>query len=153
MGSDLDAGWAMGNGVTDTTSAVNTWRNGMDPVTTNSLRMSSLWTSFMLNYTAWSTSLPRFEQPGAGGSQSTVNTIMQWQDNSYSQKEAVIGWSPDSSTASRGKLKGQIYGGMLVSGQFAGESTITFDGHTFMAITDQTDITESGATTLYVAVD
>lgn len=152
MGSDLDAGWVMGNGASDTTTAANSWRNTLSNfTTTNSFRMSSLWTSYMNNYTVQNDTMPRFVL-----FQAVITVALtKWQDGSYPQVEAIIGWSADSSTTSVPcALKGQLYDGMLLTSlQAAGESTITFDGHTWIAITDQCDVFAQGSGTLYIAVD
>lgn len=156
MGSDLDAGWAMGNGVTDTTTAAQTWRNmlGWNSGGTNTFRMSSLWTSFMLNYTVQNSEMPRFKLPVRGHTAGTTFPISQWQDDSYFQEEAVIGWSPDSTTTTiAGKWKGQLYDALVLAARVDGESTITFDGHTWIAITDQADLSTEGWGTLFIAVD
>ncbi len=46
-----------------------------------------------------------------------------------------------------------MWDAMIMSGKATGETTITFDSHTFIAITDQCNDSAEGTGTLYLAVD
>lgn len=157
MGSDLNCGWTMGNGASDTTAAANSWRNSLGlHTTTNTWRLSSLYTSYMNNYTVTNDAMPRFMLAIHPHGSNIAYGVLKWQDDSYFQSEAVMGWSPDSTTSSiTSRWKGQLYDGMILTGASAvvGESTVTFDGHTWIAITDQCDANLGGLGTLYIAVD
>jgi hypothetical protein len=152
LGSDKDCGWMQGTSTSDTdATARQSFRTKLTPIGT-SPRASSLYTSFLIDVS----DNPGLSQPTLMIPSLTVDTTkpsFAWQGGERHQMEALIGWSPDSSSSSRMVIKGQLWDGMVLSGQATGESTISYDGHTFIAITDQAADEIRGVGTLHIAVD
>jgi hypothetical protein len=155
MGADLDCGLLQGTGNSDTTGVTGSWRSGMNPSGGSQARDSTLWRGWMVDYTDDGNCLPRLQVPSTLGSAGASDSL-KW-DTSEDRRpmmEARLGWSSTSGITGESKFKGQLFGGMVMAGQRDGESTITFDGHTFMAITDLCNTDVSGnVATLFVAVD
>jgi len=153
MGSDKECGWVQGNGSSDTSGTAYSFRARYGQVSgTVFSRASSLWTSFMVNYSNVNQSTVRLAVSGQCYYDPNFQAFA-WQGGSYQQVEAFICWGPDSTITSRATWKGQIWDAMTITGRFDGESTISFAGHTFMAITDQCDQDQEATATLYVALD
>jgi hypothetical protein len=149
MGSDFECGYMQGHATTDTdTTAGTSWRNSMDQARRN----SSIWTGLVVDASANLNVAQPLLMPPSLNSDNTANAGYRWQDGSLHQMEAIVGWA-ESGGGALCAFKGQLWDAMIVSGQAVGETTITFDGHTFIAITDQCGLSRKGIGTLYVAVD
>jgi hypothetical protein len=158
LGSDKECGWMDAAGTSDTdTTQRETFRSVLTMTCLSfapsyGLR-SSLYTSFMVNTTDNTTlSQPGFLIPGSAVNAAGRSSAA-WQGGERHQAEALIGWSSGSANSNQWAIKGQVWDAMILSGQANGETTITYDGHTFIAITDLASDVQVGYATLYIAVD
>lgn len=153
MGVDLDCGYIIGGGTSDTdTGNYATWRN--HPLfATSGVRATTLFRSFLLNQSAsYGSGLPRLSLASMQGDAAGM-VAWEWEGGPRHGREAVISWSPDNTTTTRPKIKGQVWDGLILSGKFDGEVIRTFDGHSFITITDQCDEVVTGIGTLCLATD
>ncbi len=153
MAGDLDCGYMMGTGSSDTdTTVTSSWRSQIS--VQSSTRGSCLFRSFMLDHASGATDagVALLVCPNLTVNQ-TLCVSYEWEGGRRSETEPIVGWSPDSSASTRAKKKGLLWDAMIESGLADGETTITFDGHTFIAITDQCDANVQGVGTLYMAID
>jgi hypothetical protein len=150
MGSDLDCGFLLAHGVSDSDATIGvSWRNWL----LDTRRASSLYTSFMIDVSADGVPAQPYLMAPSVNINSTANIGVAWQGGDRHQMEALIAWAPGSTSTSSPTIKGQLFDAIVLSGKATGESTITFDGHTWIAVTDQCDYNIRGAGSLYVAVD
>jgi len=150
LGAYLQCGWMLYTGLSDAdTAAHSTFR---DRVSTSYLAeapyASSLLNNVMLNYDYNATTWPQLCI--LLGLSSTSLYGYRYLDDSVPINEALISWSSTAGNTGERKIVGMLWDALVRNGQAAGESTISFDGHTFKAITDQATDWQS---TLYVAVD
>lgn len=150
MGSDLDCGFIQGVGSSDgDTGTSQSWRNRI--AMADSMRASTLFRSFMLTGAYDNSGQPMLISPGPNCYQQG-DSPFEWEGGGRHDIEALIAWSPDGSTGTRAKIKGQLWDAMAMGGLFDGETTISFDGHTFIAVTDQCSQERNGIGTLFVAI-
>lgn len=153
MGADLDCGYAQGAGTSDTDTTNNsTWRANIQD-SGQPIRGSALFKSIMLNGSGGNAGHPLLGFPHMQSGSNSSTVPFEWEGAPRLAAEALVGWSPDGSTNTRPKYKGQLWDAMIIGGQFDGESTITYDGHTFIAITDMATADYRGSGTLFIAVD
>ncbi|HWR36362.1 MAG TPA: hypothetical protein VN622_10885 [Clostridia bacterium] len=149
LGADLDVGWFNWSGDTDTSVAFNfTFRDRLSSWggTSNSTYSASIWKSFLLNYSNYANSFPQFPMLVwyANGT-----FCPNWDDGTVVQIDARIGWSATASINGTFRYKGFLSDAFVLGSMMNGESDlITFDGHTWMPITDQS----ASLATLYVMV-
>lgn len=152
LGTDLDVGFIGGNGDSDTTQVNGHWRTTLTYYSQTQWG-SSLWLSNMINYGTGNAATPRIITATQGQfSTSWVPTNWDGSDDNRMLIEPLIYWSADTSSSSRPKLKGQLFDAVVMAGQYAGESLLSFDGHSWISITDQADVVSEGWSTLLVAV-
>lgn len=143
LGSDLDVGWAQytGNSDSTTTGSNRTFRYSLWETTTGGSAVvygSSLYASQMVNYTGDAHASPRLLTLWAA--YPNVQGCYRWQDNSNQQIEPLIAWSSSSSQSGETKIVGILSDAMVVGGAYVGESTISFDSHTWRAITNSAPV-------------
>jgi hypothetical protein len=76
-------------------------------------------------------------QGGYRQSGSANEVAYRWEDQTQMAYEPLVSWGTGGSTGLEGRIKGQIYDGVVISGSWTSESSISLDGHTWLALTDQ----------------
>jgi hypothetical protein len=141
-----------GTGDADVTSKTWSFRSRLKNASNSSNPFSTIYGAANVQSTATSGLLGQVScVVSQGGDNITTDGNFRWYDGSYQVTEALIGWSA-ASTSSESKIKGQIWDAIIVSGSWAGESSITYDGHTFMCITDNPTTVSGCLASLFVAV-
>ncbi len=136
-----DLGWIQGNASSDSdTAATNyTFRKQVSGQYLNSLSNllgSQIWNNALTNITGdTSQAAQRLMIPT--GINALATQCLQWSDDSYVTKEAVLGFGSGSTSATN-KWRGMIHNCMFTSKVYAGDSTAitAYDGHSWFAITD-----------------
>jgi hypothetical protein len=144
IGTYTTCGWMLRSGTSDAdTSSSQTFRGFLGSYNPHR-NTSSIWRGTLNEYSGDSDPLGvQCELRGQAGSR---NCNRLWADGSYKTFEAFIGWYDN--TLQTVATVGQIWDAIIVGAQFAGESTYSFDGHTYLAITDASE----DYFTLFVAV-
>lgn len=86
-----------------------------------------------------------------GGYHASGTTGFRWNDGTLPAYEPLVGWAP-TGLGGEGKFQGQMYDALVLNDAWNSESTITYDGHTWIALTDQSTQLVSGRVTLFLAV-
>lgn len=170
-----DNGWIDGNGTTDSsTTLITSFRTRLSSATAASnssyAMFSTLINNNLLNVavsfggaiglhigmlTLISSGPADFSYQGGTGYGSTYG--YRWFDNSLQILDALIASGLTSYSEDEAKIWGQMWGAIVVTEPFAGDSTVSFDGHTFFAITNNNSggNVDSGQMrgTLFIAVD
>lgn len=145
-----------GNGTTDTDATTrSSWRTTLRSFDTsnNTGLFTGLLSASIINYNAWSSndggpSIGMWQ----GGSPSSSTTAYRWNDGTLPAYEPLVVWSP-TLVNNEAKIQGQLYDAMVMNDSWSGETAITYDGHTWIAITDQAGLVSVAArNTLFVAV-
>ena len=149
------AGFIQGTGTSDTdVTSHSSWRNNLRSYDTTNAggAFSGLWVATMMNTSSWSS------QAGApsilvwqGGHQDLSGNAYRWEDGSALAYEPLVCWGTTGS-AEDARVKGQLYDAVVVSGIRPGESTINFDGHNWMSITDVPTASTAANSQLYLAI-
>ncbi len=145
----LQLGWLMYTGSSDTDAVTkNSWRNRVGTWGSASPYCSTLMNDFMVNYTAYTQSTPVLSilTGTAGGV-----LPYRWLDDSRFLHEAWVAWSSTSGATGESKFVGQLHDAAIMTGTGTGESTVSFDGHTWILITDVDGAAPFG--TLAIAID
>lgn len=146
--SDFQCGWFVYNGESDTdVAAKSTWRDCLSFYTSSNKTASSLLMNNMLNYTTYNHASPAISLPMFIEVYSNYGYRLL--DNSTTINEAIIGWASGIANNTEIKFIGMLWDALVHGAVAAGESTISFDGRTYMAITDQSVFHDA---TLYIAV-
>jgi hypothetical protein len=85
---------------------------------------------------------------GGPGASTDANYV--WADGTPTVIEPIIGWGGTITTP--GRHQGQLWDAIVVSGLYAGDQVITFDGHTWINITDTPGVNGSNLACLFVAI-
>lgn len=75
-----------------------------------------------------------------------------WEDTTLLLYEPLVGWATGSATGNEGRIKGQLWDAMVVSGVWTSETVVSFDGHTWIAITDSANTVSNETQTLFIAI-
>lgn len=86
---------------------------------------------------------------GGPGANTDANYV--WADGSPTVIEPLIGWGGSAITVP-GRHQGQVWDAIVVSGSWIGDQVITFDGHTWICITDTPGVNASNLASLFVAI-
>lgn len=86
------------------------------------------------------------------GGNNQADTGYRWEDTTLLLYEPLISWATGASTSNEGRIKGQLWDAMIVSGTWTSETVVSFDGHDFIAITDSAATLVGATQTLFVAV-
>jgi hypothetical protein len=144
-------GWflAVGLSDTDTNTALSSWRRSLIPASSrpgwsiiqaSTLIESSTMTNSGVCINVWQ------------GGQNSGDSMYRWGDDTMPIYEPLIGWSAVSN-ASEGKIRGQLYDALVLnSASLVSEGTFSFDGKTWMVITDAPTTGARGTATLCLAV-
>lgn len=128
LGSNLDLGWVQYTGISDTGT-----------VTQGSFRTAA---SFFFGSTLYKTWMVNFVNtvplPGLVGLSisSNGNFGYRWQTDALPTFEPLMSFSSNNTITGEQKIVGVMFDTVCVAGAFTGESTISLDGHTWLAITD-----------------
>lgn len=80
------------------------------------------------------------------------SSFYRWEDTTLLLYEPLVGWATGSAIGNEGRIKGQLWDAIVVSGAWTSETTVTFDGHSFLAITDSAPSANNADQTLFVAI-
>jgi hypothetical protein len=144
-------GWmlATGNTDTDTNTGASSWRRSLIPTNTRP-EWSTIQTSTLVEATQVNSSgiCINVWQGGLNSGDS----MYRWADDTFPVYEPLIGWSAVSSAA-EGKIRGQLYDALVLnSASQTSEGTFSFDGKTWMVITDAPTTGTRGTAALCLAV-
>lgn len=141
----FDLGWFGYTGVSDTTTtAINSFR-----LAPSMYYGSTIYKTQLVNHT---NGIPL---PGLVTLSGTGNASYpyRWQTDALPTFEALMTFSSTGATNGEQKIVGAIWDAIQVAGPFVGESTITLDDRTWLAITDSNALTlNAGKSTLFVVV-
>lgn len=156
FGSSDTSAFMMGSGISDTdvTNRIS-WRSSLRAYDNSNSggRFSGIYASTLMDATTWTNTASGVPCIGIWQGGLTASDLdYRWEDNTLPIYESLLAWGTGGSSALEAKIKGQMYDTAVVNGQWAGETQITFDGHTWLAITDQAGASLSATATLFVAV-
>jgi hypothetical protein len=86
------------------------------------------------------------------GGSNVGDSDYRWEDTTLLLYEPLVGWATGSSASNEGRIKGQLWDAIVVSGTWTSETTVSFDGHNFIAITDTATASLGQTQTLFIAV-
>jgi hypothetical protein len=81
---------------------------------------------------------------------STDNSY-RWSNGALPIIEPFLAWGT-TGVAAEARLKGQLYDAALLSGQWSGEGTVSFDGHTWLILTNGPTVNMNATAVLILAV-
>jgi hypothetical protein len=140
----------IGAGSTDTDATARTgWRRA---VRANAAVPSTIYGATLIDYAVGTTNVGI---PGLcvfQGGLSSQDQGFRWDDGTFTVIEPIVAWATGSVQTNEARLKGQLFDAMIVAGSWTAESTISFDGHTWMAITDTPTVSVAATCTLFLAV-
>lgn len=157
--------WCHGNAISDTDAVANRlgFRVALTTDTANTTVSPTTWCCW--NASAWENTatsanstagMPRLvSQQGAGSGTGNTN-FYRYADGTFRAYESEIGWGLTAVT-DEGQVRGQLWDALIVSDSIAGDTTLSYDGHTFIAITHSNAGTSSASNlaargTLLIAV-
>ena len=126
--------WIQGNASSDTSTTIeSSWRTQMGTGAGTWPRCSMIVDSYLLNIgsSGKAASIRLFGvHPGLED-----NNCIIWADDSRFLSDPLVGFGITAETEIA-KLRGMLWGAVLLSGTQAGETTYTFDGHNWIAATN-----------------
>lgn len=149
--------WMLFVGSTDADSTITrtTFRRSLKAGVTNSATVGCCWSAIFATTLVESAgsqlggvNIPALQ----GGNPSSTDGAYRWEDTTLLLYEPLIAWATGSSIANESRIKGQLWDAMIVSAQWTGETVVSFDGHTWIAITDSASANSSSLATLFVAI-
>jgi len=90
--------------------------------------------------------------PVLQGGNNAGDSHYRWEDSTLLLYEPLVGWATGSASSNEGRIKGQLWDAMVVSGTWTSETTVSFDGHTWIAITDSAATGIGTTDTLFIAI-
>jgi hypothetical protein len=132
--SPLEMGWFEFTGNTDTTTTANLTLRALTPVNENSTYFCTLWNGSLYNGAAVAGG-PTVPSAPTSWAQATGLT---WADGSLPVNDALLGWNDSGATGLSAQAitwRGQIWDSIAIPAPYTGETTVSWDSGTFMAIT------------------
>jgi hypothetical protein len=87
---------------------------------------------------------PMLMAANGGVALNSAQNAYRWQDGSAYLQPAIVGWSGVSVT-SEAFYRGLLYDAMISSEAYNGDLSVTYDGHTYLTITDNSSLSASAA--------
>lgn len=145
-------GWLAGNAISDADVAAHqSWRSTLRQYdNANSAgRFSGIYINTLADITGYTTNsgAPTIVILQGGWN----SDGWRWEDNTALMYEPLVSYATGGISGDS-RIHGQIYDAIVVSGQFSSETTINFDSHNWLAITDQATGSINADATLFVAV-
>jgi hypothetical protein len=109
--------------------------------------------SNLQNMSGWSTSLggPSIAN-WQGGYTGDTTSWYRWQDGTLPAYEPLVLWST-TGVGAEAKIQGQMYDAMVMNDAWGSESAISYDGHSWIAVTDNSaSLNLRARATLFIAV-
>lgn len=139
-------GFFSSGGTTDADATSRSyWRRSLRPPTTNPSVHSLIWGASLLDISSAAAVAAGPTLSWWQGTRSAFDDGFQWADGTLPVYEALVAFGITATTDSA-KLRGQLYDAMVINGQWTSESTFSFDGHSWLTITDDSNATLLGAT-------
>jgi hypothetical protein len=134
-------GYLTGSGNTDADTTVRIgWRSRMrihSSDTPNGVT-SVIWLSTLIDIggTASVGTLIAGHSPQVKIPDNSTDSGYRWEDGTLLAVEPLVSWATGSLATNEGRLKGQLYDAMQLSGFWAGEAVITYNSHNWLSITN-----------------
>jgi hypothetical protein len=150
-----DLGWISGNGLSDTSTTVQvSFRTSLHCAGSNLGYSSGIVNGSLFDFAGSGIGGPggmRLVTQVGGNVQDT--NAFRWHDDSLQLVDPLIAWGLTSAVSDEAKIRGQLWGAVIVTDAFAADTTLaSVDGHSWLGITNANGGSTSAARgTLFLA--
>lgn len=133
-------GFMQGNGQTDTDAGSHSsWRTCLRSYDNSNAGglFSGIYVATLLNASNYTNNTGAPSIACWQGGYYAGDTHYRWEDTTLPIFEPLVGYGTAGVLTNEGRLKGQLYDAAVVNGSYTSETQITFDGHTWLAWSDQ----------------